>query len=169
MKARPWWALVLVSTVSVADEDRWDHAGSLGLLVAAGSEFRNAPTVNGVREFGFRANLDVGGTVAIGHTTWQAMVDGRLTLGGPQLGLAFIGGLRNSFGEQIKSFVELTAAVHVLPYVIVGPRVGFGLQYEITPVLGMFALTAIQFGGGATLRLGVEVTAGVQLRSYLLE
>ncbi|MBL9038913.1 MAG: hypothetical protein JNG84_10385 [Archangium sp.] len=161
-------AVALAASGALAADDDWTHRGSLGLLVASGPEFRSAPTVNFVRELGMRANVDLGGTMAISDS-WELLLDARATFGGQAFALAFFGGVRNSYGERLKTFFELTAAVHVLPYLIVGPRGGFGVQYELSPIIGIFALAAVQFGGGATLRFGAEVTVGVQFRSYLLD
>jgi hypothetical protein len=51
----------------------------------------------------------------------------------------------------------------------VGPRLGFGLQLELSPIAGVFVSTGLQLQGGAALRFAAELMLGLQLRTYLLE
>ncbi len=160
-------ALALAPGVAVAQE-RWDHRGALGLTVAAGGDARNAVAPSLVADNGWRGDLEVGATLSFTDKT-ELRAAGRLALFGPALGGAALVGLRNSYGERLKTFFDLDALVHVAPVFTVGPRLGFGLQFEILPVLGAYAQLAGHLGFGAGLRLGFELLLGVQLRSYLLE
>ena len=158
--------LALVALPALAQE-RWDHKNSLGLTVAGGGEVRTAIITTGVTDQGLRANVDVGGTWGFG-IKWSALLAGRMTFGGP-LGLAVLGGVRNAWGQQFKTFFDFTVIVHVLPNVTIGPRFAFGAQYELNQLFGLFALAAAQFGGGQGLRIGGEVMAGFQVRSYVFD
>jgi len=155
------------SSAALAD-DHFEHRGSLGLLVSAGGEYRSAISALSVTENGPRANFDLGGTLAF-SAQWSLLLEGRLTLGGFTPAVAFFGGLRNHWGQQFKTFFDLTLGVHALPSFSIGPRVAFGVQYELSPVIGVYALIGAQFGGGAALRFGAEMMIGVQFRSYLFE
>jgi hypothetical protein len=42
------------------------------------------------------------------------------------------------------------------------------VQFEVLPVLGVFAVAGVQGGGGAGLRLSFELLLGVQFRTYVL-
>lgn len=159
--------LILVATPVLAQE-RWDHRGSVGLLTSFGYENRLSLTQGG-SDNGHRLFPELGGSLAISQT-WSATLRGRLTFLGSSVGLSFLGGARSSFGERFKTFVDLDLAFHALPIVTVGPHLGFGVQYELTSVIGAFAAAGIQFGFSPVgIRLGLEVMIGLQFRSYLLE
>jgi hypothetical protein len=158
-------ALLASSQVSASD---FEHHRALGLLVSGGGEYRSAISPSAVTDNGPRANVDVGASLNFSER-WAALLEGRVTFGGAAMGLSFFGGLRNSWGDQFKTFFDLTLSVHALPTFSIGPRVGFGVQYELSPVIGVFGLVAAQFGGGTSLRFGVEGMIGVQFRTYVLE
>ncbi len=149
-------------------QDAYEHRGSLGLIVAGGGEARSSVITTATGDNGLRGNVDLGGTWAFGRR-WSALLEGRLSLGAPLTGLSFIAGVRNSFGERMKTFFDLTIIFHALPGITVGPRVAFGVQYELSPVIGVFALAGAQFSGGQGLRLAGELMAGFQFRTYLFE
>ena len=161
-------ALCLVASAAFA-QDAYEHKGSLGLLVSGGGEVRSSViTTTTTGDNGFRGDVDLGGTFAFGRH-WSALLEGRVSLGGPITGLAFIVGLRNFFGERFKTFFDLSLVIHALPGVTIGPRIAFGVQYELSPVIGVFAQAAAQFSGGQGLRLAGEASAGFQFRTYLFE
>jgi len=149
-------------------EPRWDHDGSVGLTVAAGGDLRNAIVPGTVPDSGARADLEVGGTLSLTRRT-SARLTGRLMLGGAVPGWAVFGGLRSAFGDRLKTFFDLDVAVHLRPLVTVGPRMGVGLQWELTPVIGVYSAFGLQLGFANGLRIGAELLAGLQFRSYLLE
>ena len=146
----------------------FEHRGSLALLVSAGGEYRSAISALSVTENGPRVNFDLGTSLAF-SSRWSALLEGRVSLGGFTPGVSFFGGLRNRWGEQLKTFFDLTVGVHALPSFSIGPRVAFGLQYELSPIMGVYALIGAQFGGGTALRFVGEAMIGVQFRSYLFE
>jgi hypothetical protein len=161
-------ALALVVASAASADESFEHRGSLGLLLSAGAEVRSAIVAKTQGDNGFRGNLDVGGTWAF-TTHWSVIAEARLSLGGPSTGLSLFAGFRNFWGEQIKTFVDLTLAGYALPSFTIGPRVAFGVQYELSPVVGVYALVATSFGGGAGLRFCAEAMAGAQFRTYLFE
>ncbi len=172
------WAVLAVTTVAglaVAQAEpqaeplvRYDHRGSLGLLVGGGGEIRSGGGNQVVTDNGWRANVDAGGSVFIkGH--WSGVLTGRVSFGGAMLGLAFAAVARNHFGDRFKTFFDLGLGLHVLPSFSVGPRGAVGIQYELSSVIGVFALIGVQFGVGNGLRFVGDLSVGFQFRSYLLE
>lgn len=159
-----FWLLILASSAWGAES--FDHRGSLGLLVSGGGEFRSSVAPHRLSDSGLRGNLDLGGTLALG-SHWSLLLQGRVSLGA-LTGLSFYGGFRNFWGDVFKTFFDLTIGVHALPTVTIGPRVAFGVQYELSSVVGLFTLIAAQFGGAVGLRFGVEAMAGFQFRTYVL-
>jgi len=155
---------LLLGGVALA-EDRTDHLGALGVTVAGGAEFGS--TIGGqVPYLGFRAPLELGATLGVTDRT-EVRVAGRLAPPWPQPDWSLTAGIRNSRGALWKTFFDLDLAVHLAPLWTVGLRFGFGVQYELSPVLGVFLVAAVQGGGGAGLRLAGELLLGFQLRSYL--
>jgi hypothetical protein len=69
----------------------------------------------------------------------------------------------------VKTFFDLNAVVHLAPALTLGPRIGFGVQYELSPLFGVYAGLAAQIGFGQAIRFDGELIGGIQLRSYLLE
>ena len=66
--------------------------------------------------------------------------------------------MRSFYGDRFKTFFDLDLNVHALPIVTIGPRVAFGVQYELLNVIGAFACAGVQFGvGPAGARIGFEV------------
>jgi hypothetical protein len=150
--------------------ERFDHRGAAGLLVGTGLEHKEQVGFGGERDGGPRALLDLGGTAAVGHSGNEFTLFGRAALGGPGVNWALVGGYRGFFGaDRLKTFFDLDLAAQVWPAFTLGPRIGFGAQYELSPLFGVIAAAAGQLGAGAGLRFSVELTLAVQARSYLLE
>lgn len=149
--------------------ERFDHRGAIGLLVGPGLQFKESASPPDPRDGGFRALIDLGGTYAIGVDGNELLLAGRVGLGGP-LESTLYGGYRGYFGlERVKTFFDLDLALHFTPKLVAGPRVGFGVQYELSPVVGVFAGAALQFGLGQAIRFDAELVSGLQLRTYVLE
>ncbi|MGV3626012.1 MAG: hypothetical protein ACO1OB_34700 [Archangium sp.] len=150
------------------------HRGSLGLTVASGVDFSTSVsgTTEGRFESGLRVPIDVGGTLGITDKSELTLM-GRLAPGvyeAPGFAGSFYAGLRQSFGyDKWKTFFDLQLAIHVAPAFTAGARVGFGIQYDVLDVMGVYAQLAAQIGGAFVLRLGGEVLIGVQFRTYLFE
>ncbi|MHB8873380.1 MAG: hypothetical protein ACYC8T_06805 [Myxococcaceae bacterium] len=160
------FAAALLAGTALADE-RYDHRGAVGLLLGATGEFMSTANPGVVQ--GLRLGADLGGTWAVGYSGNELMLLGRAAFGGPRVEGSVTFGYRGYFGQdRVKTFVDLGAAVH-FPLVAVGPRVGFGVQYELSPIVGVYAGLAAQVGLGQALRFDGELCLGLQLRSYLLE
>ncbi|MBL8918736.1 MAG: hypothetical protein JNJ54_07765 [Myxococcaceae bacterium] len=160
-------ALTVLAGPAVAQE-RWDHQGALSLLAGFGVEGRASIGV-GQSDRGVRLFPELGGTFPL-SARWHLKGAGRLSFLGPVVGLSFLAGVRSLYGERFKTFFDLDLNVHALPIVTIGPRVAFGVQYELFSVLGAFAAAGVQFGvGPAGGRIGFEVMIGLQARTYLLE
>jgi hypothetical protein len=162
-----WLWLALAASAARADEplERLDHRGALGLTVSAGGEYAFSAATN-VTDNGARAPIELGGTFSLTeHTELRAAA--RIA---PPVKVAWsaYAGIRNSRGERWKTFFDLELAVHFTPLWAVGLRLGFGVQYELSPVVGIFAVAGVQGAGGQGLRLGFELLLGVQFRTYVL-
>jgi hypothetical protein len=164
MKFAVLWALVASAAFAQT------HRGSLGLTVSGGFEALTAVSYAGYSDRGFRAPVEVGGTLGLFDHT-ELTLSGRLGLPAiltTGVALSFYGGIRNSLGfDEWKTFFELQLAVHTLPYFTAGARVGFGVLYDVLPIVGLYAMISGQLGGGLALRLSGELTVGVQLRTYI--
>jgi hypothetical protein len=162
-------ALAVLLPLGAAAQMRLDHRGSVGLLIGSGLEVQEA--VSGtVREGGTRALLDLGGTIAVGHEGNELMALARAGFGGPSINWTAIGGYRGYFGvDAWKTFFDLGIAAHFTRAFTLGPRVGFGVQYELGSLAGAYVGGAAQLSGGNGFRFSGELIAGFQFRSYLLE
>ena len=73
--------------------------------------------------------------------------------GTPRVTVALSGGLGAYFGDEAwKTFVTLEGTLHVTPAVTIGPRLGFGVQWDFSQVAGAF------------IQVAAEVTAGQGIR-----
>ncbi|HEY0880901.1 MAG TPA: hypothetical protein VGD87_05195 [Archangium sp.] len=164
-------ALALVSGLASAQQ-RFDHQGSLGLTVATGGEYVTAITTMATGERGVRIPIELGVTISLTNRT-ELRVSGRFAPGFPPLttlGGSGYAGIRNSFGfEQWKTFFDLEAAVHFAPLLAFGARAAFGVQYDFSPIMGVYAQVGAQLGGASALRLSFEGMVGVQFRTYVFE
>lgn len=159
-------ALALAAANSALGQE-FTHRGALGLTVAGGAEYLMTAGT-GVALNGFLSPLELGATWSLTDHT-ELLAAGRLSVPGPKYGGSLYAGIRNSRGERVKTFFDLALAVHVAPLWTAGLRLGLGVQVELLPVLGAFAVAGVQGGGGAGLRLSFELLIGLQFRSYLLE
>lgn len=175
-RRRPWpggatlGALAIIALgagPSFAQEPSWGHRGALGLTVAGGGEFVTA-LGSGTSDRGFRAPLELGGTLSLTEHT-ELRIAGRVAPPGPHPGWSVYAGIRNSRGERLKTFFDLDLAAHLAPLWSLGLRLGLGVQYELLPVLGAFAVAGVQGGGGGGLRLSFELLIGLQFRTYLFQ
>ena len=151
-------------------EDRWDHRGSLGLLLGTGYEVGETRSTSGVLASGSRLDADLGGTYALPGSNDEILMFLRGGFLGGRVDLSLTGGYRGYFGlDEFKTFFDAGLSVHATPYWSVGPRVGLGVQYEFSPVVGAYVSLAGQLGAGNGVRYDAEVTTGLQFRSFLLE
>ncbi|MCU0698073.1 MAG: hypothetical protein MUC96_16325 [Myxococcaceae bacterium] len=167
MVSRQLLVIVFLAGTAFAQE-RWDHRGSVGLLTGVGVEGRTSIGVM-QSDSGARLLPEVGGTLALSER-WHLKLAGRLALLGPQVGVMILAGVRSTYGQRFKTFFDLDASVNAVPLFTIGPRVAFGVQYELAEIVGAFASAGVNFGvGPAGARLGFELMIGLQFRSYLLE
>lgn len=152
-------------------DERFDHRGAIGLLLGTGVDFKDSiPARQFERDQGLRHNVDLGGTWAIGHDGNEIRGWGRGSFGARNKDWAVAAGYRGYFGQdRVKTFFDLDAVLHLTPIFTAGPRVGIGIQYEITSIWGVFVATGVQIGVGAGLRFSFDAMAGMQIRTYLLE
>jgi hypothetical protein len=158
--------ILLVASPALGDP-RYDHHGSLGLLAGGGVEIKTQQPA----DTGWRYDADLGATLSVGSSGNDLKAFARAGFGGEQLDLSLVGGYRGYFGyDRLKTFLDLDAVVHFAPLFSAGPRVGFGVQLELTQVIGAFLGLAGQITvGPSALRFDGELFGGLQLRSYLFE
>jgi hypothetical protein len=161
-------AALLCASGALAEE-RLDHRGSVGLLIGSGLEGQEA--VSGkLKDTGARVPVDLGTTWSIGDEGSELLAIGRAGYAGTATNWAAIAGYRSYFGkEEVKTFFDLDLALHFTQTFTLGPRLGFGVQYDPHPLWGLFLGAAAQFAGGNGYRFSGEVVGGIQLRTYLLE
>ncbi len=159
-----------LSTPSSFADERFDHRGSLGLVLESGAELKDLVTSSGESDRGPRLDFGLGGTMAIGHDGNELLFVARSTVGGTVIDWSGHFGYRSYFGpDRLRTFFDLDLSLHLTPVVTFGPRAGIGLQYELSSVLGAYFAVAAQLGFGGALRFNAEALVGLQLRSYLLE
>lgn len=163
-------ALVLASLLTAEDvTQRYDHKGSVGLLVAVTGERKDASSGGS----GWKAGVELGGTVAPFDNSNELKLSGRLLFPKDSAALNDFGinlGWRNYFDlGQWKTLFELDVATHITPHFHIGPRLGVGAMYDFLPTMGVYALIGAQIGFGNGARYGAELLLGIQFRSYLLE
>lgn len=150
--------------------ERLDHRGAAGLLISLGGDRVDRIDGAGGSDHGFRLAPEVGLSAAITERGSEVLLSVRASFFGPAVDVATRLGMRSYFGlDAWKTFVDLEVIAHWTPLVTVGPGLRFGVQYEFSSVFGAYAAAGAQIGLGQAIRLGFEVTLGVQLRSYLFE
>ncbi len=159
-------SILRAAATALADQ-LLDHRGAVGLIIGGGLEHKTATAAGVPSDTGFRGDVDLGVTYAIGYDGDEFA---RGTFGGPLADFSITGGYRGYFGlERWKTFLDLGGALHLWPQLVVGPRIAFGVQYELTSNVGAFLSLGTQLGFGRGMRFDGELIGGVQLRSYLLE
>jgi hypothetical protein len=161
--------VLLLTGVPATAADRLDHRGALGLLLGTGLELGELVQSGTFEEYA-RPEVSLGFSVPVGVEGNELKAWARAAKASEAVAWSFIAGYRGYFGsEQFKTFIDLDAAFDFGPKRAVGPRLGFGLQWEIGSTAGIFAGVAARAGVGSHIRFAAELFAGLQLRSYLLE
>lgn len=166
---------MLAATLAAAPalaEERYDHRGSIGLLVSVGGEYKTAINPTGAlpTDDGPRLDAEIGGTLAVGYDGDELKLLGRVGFFGPIPDVAVIFGFRNYFGkDQWKTFMDLDLAGHFTPHLTGGVRFGIGVQWDWLPIAGTYLTLAGQIGFGQALRFSGELLLGFQFRTYVLE
>ena len=159
--------LLLTSPGSLAAE-RFDHRGAVGLLLGGGFELGELVRSGQFDEYS-RGVAELGLSVAVGENgnEFKAVVQAGH---GSELEWTVFGGYRGYFGqERLKTFFDLDLAFDVRPSFTAGPRLAFGVQYELHSLVGVFAGLDARLGIGSPARFAAGAFAGIQVRSYLLE
>ena len=163
---------LLSSPVALAaeEEERFDHRGALGLLVGGGIDFKREVKSGGETEEGRRGLVETLLTFPFGTSGNEWTVGARTGFGGPSVDVALAGGIRGYFGEErFKTYLTAELALHVVPNVTAGPRLGFGVQYELMPVFGLYLGGAAEVTAGQGIRIAAAVVGGIQVRTYIFE
>jgi hypothetical protein len=162
--------IVLGSAGARAEEVRWDHRGALGLLLGSGIEFKNEVKAGGTKEEGRRVPLETLFTFPLGLSGNEWSIGARTGFGGSEVDVALAGGIRGYFGEErFKTYLSAEMALHIVPNVTAGPRLGVGIIYELLPTLGLYLGGAAEVTAGEGIRIAGVLTGGVQLRTYVFE
>jgi hypothetical protein len=168
-------AALLAALASPARADlpvRLDHRGAVGLSLDVGVEHAvflgpNGKPVPNLEAT--RAVLDVSGSAGLTHDGNEFVLELRL-LRGPDWGGALAAAYRVYFGrEEWKTFANVGAKADTTPRFALGPNIGMGVMYEVTPVFGLFASASASLEFGAGIRGAFDAAIGLQGRSYLLE
>jgi hypothetical protein len=160
---------LLLSSWALAQE-RWDHRGAVGLLVSGHAGALSLGQVKNQIENSLVLGPELGLTVAVDEEGNELKGAVRATVGPARLDVEALLGRRGYFGEeQFKSFLDLDLVVQASPRWTVGPRVGFGLQYELSPVVGLYGGVGLQLGFGQEIRFLAGLNLGLQFRTYWLE
>lgn len=163
-------AVTLFTSLSAAGAERLDHRGSVGLLLSSGVDYRAQVLANAAQDQGARVPLELGGSVNLGNVQRELNLSARLELGAARPIVAATLGYRGYFGDEAwKTFFDLSLRSEFVPAFNLGPRIGFGVQFDPHPLFGVFAMLAAHVGAGNGIRFGGEALIGIQLRSYLLE
>lgn len=161
-------ALGALGALPAAAGERFDHQGSLFGVASPGAAFAVSPSFAVVPVTGLRWVGLVGAGVAFDGEGHEALLLARVTGRGSAFDLAALIGLRGNFGdERWRTFFDLQLAVPFIPALLAGPRIGAGVQYELSPVAGGFCQAGLQLGLGSALLLTGDLSCGVQLRTYV--
>jgi hypothetical protein len=172
---RALWAFVafvclgLAAPAAADDAPRLDHRGALGVIFGAGISFEDTVLKYGVTEDGRSPLFQMEVTFPLGTqgNEWTLAV---ATAVNTPTSVAVAGGIRAYFGEESwKTFVTVEGTLHVTPAVSVGPRLGFGVQWDFAQVAGAFVQLAAEVTGGQGIRFGASALAGFQFRTYIFE
>ena len=161
---------LLVIPFAASGSERLDHRGAVGLLFGAGAGNQTHFASGAPAELGNLALVDLGASLALGAGGNELLAFARAGLGGTKVTWSAVAGYRGYFGyERLKTFLDLGLSLQLSPAFTAGPRLGGGVQYELSSLAGLYAGFALQLGFGQGLLFSAELTAGLQLRSYLLE
>jgi hypothetical protein len=160
-------ALTLAGPSSAAES--YTHQGALGLYVAPGGSIAasSTPTALGV---GPRWSAHLGGTLAFDPSGNEIALWLRTTGAASVLEASMALTYRGYFGyERVKTFFDLGLVGYAYPALMAGPRVGVGVQYEVSAVMGALCGAGLQLGLGGAMAASMDLFCGVQLRTYVLE
>lgn len=151
-----------------------DHEGALGLslgLLAAYRSTEKSTCLSCKTEevaLGFDGILDVAATLGVGWEGAELVLRFQMSRLDTHPGEAVSFGFRHYFGkDEWKTFLGLELVGAIRPLAGGGLRPGFGIQWDFSPVFGLWAEAAGQFVLGKGRTFGAQLGIGVQARSYL--
>jgi len=162
----------LLSSPGLAREgaERYDHQGSLCAVLAPGAAWATSSSDVAVPAVGARWSALLGGGLAVDDDGRELLLLVRASGRGTAADVAALVGFRSYFGgERLRTFADLQLAVSLWPMPLAGPRIGAGVQYELSPVAGAFCAASMLLGFGPALLFAGDLSCGLQLRSYLLQ
>jgi hypothetical protein len=181
-------------SASVARADfpaRLDHAGALGFAAELGGEYDSSVPLSGIAQKTVLASqADTARGLGTISGSWGLSGGDELVLTlGATIGPEFrtpvsqgqtVGPLHREWGATIsptyrdfrsrnewKSFIEAGVKADTAPMFAIGPMVAAGLEYEESPVLGVYLRGTGSLELGQILRAGFGLTLGIQGRTYL--
>ena len=157
--------------VARADE-RLDHRGALGLVIAPGLEYAAlsfAPGESIHDAVGLVVEVDP--TFGLGSDGNELVLRLRVTQGSPGgVGFGIGAAYRAYFGrDEWKTYFQLGLKADTAPHLAVGPAADFGLMYELSPAIGFFLQPGLSVEFGRGVRFGAGALVGIQGRTYVLE
>lgn len=162
-----------------------EHDGSLGAFAALGVEYTSLVIAqcfgctgssyeNGVYHLADSISgpdlvLDLGGTLAVGQPGGEFVLRGRFVSLSRAKGVSAFLGYRKYWGkDDFKTFIAIDLMANFMPTVTFGARPGFGVAWDFSSIMGLWAEAGGTLGIGWGYRFGLELTVGFQARSYLL-
>jgi len=163
-------ALAALAPAAGALEPRFDHRDQLGVLAEVtatrvtatvpGGTSRSAFDLGSLRlAFSFDVGDD-GNEIHVGGA-WSPGASGEPVLSAWAVDARY----RGFFGsEELKTFFDAGVVVAVSPRVAAGPRVGFGVMFDLDRAWGLYASLGASTAFGEFRGFGIGLGLGVQLR-----
>ncbi|MBS2027089.1 MAG: hypothetical protein JST54_04215 [Deltaproteobacteria bacterium] len=166
--------LVLAPTAARADfPPRLDHRGALGISPEIGGERADFLFVAANNVQGFdaaRLTLGLELTLGLGFEGNELVVLGRYLHSRSDAGAAVGVAYRKYFGrDELKTYFQGGIKGDSTPRYAVGPWAQFGVMYELSALVGVFAQAELSVEVSQGIRVGYGGSGGVQLRTYVLE
>lgn len=158
-------AVLLVADASAfALERRLDHAGQVGLRLAAAGEWMSSVATGANPSYiATLLGLEGGPSVWIDEEGDELSLRARFVPAPRTLG--FYGGFRKFAGaDEWKTFLEGDVVVTSLPSWFFGLRIAAGLQWDPVRPFGAFASVGVAGEMGESFRFRFEACLGVQVR-----
>jgi hypothetical protein len=151
-------------------EPRYDHRDQLGVVAEVDASRVTATTGGGLSRSAFDLaslrlafSFDVGddGNEILVGGSWSPASSGEVALTAWSVDARY----RGFFGtDELKTFFDAGLLVAVSPRVAAGPRVGFGVMYDLDRAWGIFASLGASTAFGEFRGFGIGVGIGVQIR-----
>lgn len=163
--------LLLARPATGFAEERLDHRGALGLVVAPGLEYAAVTFAPGENASdAVRPLLELGPTFGLGTSGNELVLRLRLLKGTSDLGVGLGGGYRAYFGRDTwKTYFQVGLKADTAPHLALGPSADFGVMAELSPLMGFFLQPGLSVEIGRGLRVGAGAMLGIQGRTYVLE